>query len=134
MKQNDIVIGETYLFVGSDNPVRAHLAGKPFKVVDKRAVFRKFKGQVTRKRNRFFNDDGVGARAEELEPITASSGIVKCDKCGYVAPLGEIAEADSKCPECGEPVSVPQPGQPLTPEQWPFMNGNTLFNRPDVEF
>lgn len=69
MHKTDIVDGDTYLFVATDNPTRAHLVGHVFTVRYRRAVFRKFKGQATRKRLRFFNDDGVGARAEELEPL-----------------------------------------------------------------
>lgn len=66
MKQSDIVIGDTYLFRATDSPERLYLIGEPFTVVSKKAVFRKFGRKGTRKVNRFFNDDGVGARPEEL--------------------------------------------------------------------
>lgn len=69
MQARDIVDGETYLFVATDSVARQPLVGYPFTVQSRRAVFRRFKGQGTRKRLRFFNDDGVGARAEELEPL-----------------------------------------------------------------
>lgn len=68
MKQSEIKIGETYLFVATDSVTRKHLEGKPFEVVRKEKVWRKLK-----KRRayvyRFFNEQGDGARAEELEPI-----------------------------------------------------------------
>lgn len=69
MTKRDIRDGETYLFVATDSPVRKHLEGHPFTVAERRFVFRKFRGQRTQKHLRFFNDDGVGARAEELEPL-----------------------------------------------------------------
>jgi hypothetical protein len=73
MRQSDITIGETYLFVATDNPTRKHLEGEPFTVEYKKAVWRKTGRKGSRKQNRFFNADGVGARAEELgemQPIT----------------------------------------------------------------
>lgn len=72
MHPKDIVIGETYLFIATLNPQRKHLEGQPFTVVRKERVFRKVpyrRGKHnagTRKVLRFFNDDGVGARADEL--------------------------------------------------------------------
>lgn len=69
MQTKDIEDGATYLFVATDSVARQDLVGYPFTVQHRKAVFRKFKGQGTRKRLRFFNDDGVGARAEELEPL-----------------------------------------------------------------
>lgn len=69
MLVKEIEDGTTYLFVATDNVARQALVGYPFTVQYRKAVFRKFKGQATRKRIRFFNDDGVGARAEELEPL-----------------------------------------------------------------
>jgi hypothetical protein len=73
MQQKDIEIGETYLFVATDNPTRKHLEGELFTVEYKKAVWRKTGRKGSRKQNRFFNADGVGARAEELgelQPIT----------------------------------------------------------------
>jgi len=69
MRTKDLVDGETYLFVATDSPARAHLVGRPFTVAYRKAVFRRFRGQGTRKRLRFFNEDGVGARAEELDEL-----------------------------------------------------------------
>ena len=68
MKSNEIKTGETYTFMGSESPARSHLAGEPFTVVEIKNVWRRVnKGR--RKVKRFFNADGVGARADELEPI-----------------------------------------------------------------
>lgn len=69
MKGSEIKTGTTYMFVGTDSPARKHLEGEPFEVVEIKAVFRRFKRAGTRKVKRFFNADGVGARAEELEPM-----------------------------------------------------------------
>lgn len=70
MKSSEIKIGETYLFVATDSVTRKHLEGRPFEVVRKEKVWRKLK-----KRRayvyRFFNEQGDGARAEELEPFEA---------------------------------------------------------------
>lgn len=68
MKSSDIKIGTTYMFVATDAPARKSLEGKPFTVVDIRAVWRRW-AKKSRRTKRFFNEDGVGARADELEPI-----------------------------------------------------------------
>jgi hypothetical protein len=68
MKSSEIKVGETYQFMGSENPARAHLAGQPFTVAEIRPVWRRL-NKRSRKTKRFFNDDGVGARADELEPM-----------------------------------------------------------------
>lgn len=81
MKSSQIKVGETYMFVATDNPARKHLEGQPFEVTEIKAVFRRIRG--TRKVKRFFNEDGVGARAEELEPmdtITFTQGTEPGDK------------------------------------------------------
>lgn len=57
------------MFVATDSPARKHLEGEEFTVVEIKAVFRRFPRKGTRKVKRFFNADGVGARAEELEPL-----------------------------------------------------------------
>lgn len=75
MKQSDIKVGVTYLFVATDSEARKHLEGKPFTVERIENVWRKFRGKGRKKVKRFFNDDNVGARAEELERITL------CDNC-----------------------------------------------------
>jgi len=80
LKKQDIEVGETYLFVGSDSPKRAHLAGHPFTVSSIEKVYRKIayrKGKRSMKVTRFFNDDGVGARAEELEELP-KTGFYQC--------------------------------------------------------
>jgi hypothetical protein len=68
MKSSEIKVGETYQFMGSENPARAHLAGQPFTVVEIIPVWRRL-NKRSRKTKRFFNADGIGARADELEPI-----------------------------------------------------------------
>lgn len=68
MKSSEIKVGETYQFMGSENPARAHLAGTPFTVTEIIPVWRRL-NKVSRKTKRFFNADGIGARADELEPI-----------------------------------------------------------------
>jgi hypothetical protein len=70
MKQSDIVIGETYLFIATENPARKHLEGEPFTVVSKKAVFRRLGKKNTRKVNRYLNDAGDAARAEELGELS----------------------------------------------------------------
>lgn len=68
MKSADIKEGETYIFVSTDSPARKYLEGQDFKVVRIDMVFRRLKIKGRRKVKRFFNEDNVGARAEELEP------------------------------------------------------------------
>lgn len=68
MKSSDIKEGETYMFMGSESPARAHLAGTHFKVTEIKAVWRRQFKQSKRVK-RFFNEDGIGARADELEPL-----------------------------------------------------------------
>lgn len=102
-------MGETYLFVGSDSPKRAHLAGHPFTVTSIEKVYRKIayrKGKRSMKVTRFFNDDGIGARPEELEPLPANEW-VKCNLCSAYANISEIKKIKEdnndiavKCPNC----------------------------------
>jgi hypothetical protein len=68
MKSSDIKPGETYRFMGSESPTRAHLAGQPFTVVEIKAVWRRL-FKKSKRVKRFFNEDGIGARADELEPM-----------------------------------------------------------------
>lgn len=68
MKGSDIKTGETYLFVATDQQSRKHLEDTEFTVVDIRKVWRKTY-KKSRQVKRYFNADGVGARAEELEPL-----------------------------------------------------------------
>jgi len=68
MKSDEIKVGETYTFMGSDSPARAHLAGEPFTVTEIKSVWRRV-NRGRRKVKRFFNAEGVGASADELEPM-----------------------------------------------------------------
>lgn len=68
MKGNQIQVGGTYMFVATDSPGRKHLEGQPFTVERIEAVWRR-RFKQSRKVKRFFNEDNVGARAEELEPL-----------------------------------------------------------------
>lgn len=74
MKASRIKPGETYFFVATDSPARKHLEGTPFEVVEIKAVWRR-QFKKSRKTKRFFNAEGVGARAEELEPLAGQSMI-----------------------------------------------------------
>lgn len=67
MNAKEIKVGETYLFVATDNPARKHLEMQEFLVVEIKFVWRRLKH--LRRVQRFFNEDGVGARADELEPL-----------------------------------------------------------------
>ncbi len=91
MKQSDIVVGETYLFVATDDASRLHLVGKPFTVTEKKKVW---KNQTISRRVpvwRFLNSDGVRARADELEPLIRSCHICHMD-------------AFCNCAQCGKPM------------------------------
>lgn len=108
MKRDDIEIGETYLFIGSDSPKRKHLAGQPFTVVSKDQVYRKVSYRHKKrsmKVTRFFNDDGVGARPEELEPLSQHEWSI-CPTCKHVEKVADLSYTDGKttvtCNECGE--------------------------------
>lgn len=113
MRKQDIEIGETYLFVATDSPTRKHLEGQPFKVVERKAVFRKLK-RGTRKPIRFFNENGVGARAEELGPLPLNEWYV-CHQCKEATKYGELhidGDAESAqclCPNCGAVAQVQGP-------------------------
>lgn len=102
MRKQDIEVGETYLFVATDNPTRKSLEGQPFKVVERKAVFRKLK-RGTRKPIRFFNENGVGARAEELGPLPEHEWSV-CPDCKHAEKYSTIQYTDGKnmviCGEC----------------------------------
>jgi uncharacterized protein YifE (UPF0438 family) len=68
MKSSEIKAGQTYMFVATESPARKHLEGQPFTVVNIEAVWRKV-FRRSKKVKRFFNEDGIGARADELEPL-----------------------------------------------------------------
>lgn len=68
MKSSEIKIGETYTFVATESQARKHLEGQPFTVVEIKPVWRRLFKQSKRVK-RFFNEDGIGARADELEPM-----------------------------------------------------------------
>lgn len=65
MKASDIKIGETYLFIGSDSPARKHLEGTSFTVTEVKSVWRRA-NKTSRRVKRFFDANGIGARADEL--------------------------------------------------------------------
>lgn len=93
MRGKDIKEGETYLFVATTSAARKHLEGTEFTVQEKRLVFRRLqKGR--KKVYRFFNEDGIGARPEELEPLqeAVQCHICRCD-----------LEEDQRCALCGQP-------------------------------
>lgn len=69
MNQPDIVIGTTYLFMVTRSWKKKELEGKPFKVVSSRLVWRYVHGHSWTKQRRFYNAEGYGARADELEPL-----------------------------------------------------------------
>lgn len=117
MKQSEIVIGETYLFVATDSQARKHLEGQPFTVTKKEAVFRKVYRKGARKVNRFFNLDGIGARAEELGELPASE-FNKCPECKDVTKVSDLkpnAHQMVCCDNCGafySPEWLPMPPLP----------------------
>lgn len=88
MRSTEIKQGETYLFVGSDSPARKHLEGQEFTVVEIKRVWRRFKGKGKRNVQRFFNEAGDGARAEELGELPEKV----CHICK--------AETDLVCTRC----------------------------------
>lgn len=110
MRKQDIEVGETYLFVATDNPTRKHLEGQPFKVVERKAVFRKLK-RGTRKPIRFFNENGVGARAEELGPLPANEWYT-CPDCKEASKIEDLQtrivddQTRKACPNCGTVADV----------------------------
>jgi hypothetical protein len=70
MKIDQIEEGETYMFVATLDPARKNLEGKKFYVATKRLIWRKKHGNPRHHQVwRVFNEDGVGARADELEPL-----------------------------------------------------------------
>lgn len=92
MRSKDIKEGETYLFVATTSETRKHLEGTQFTVYEKRLVFRRLqKGR--KKVYRYFNEDGIGARPEELEPLPDAP---QCHICGSDTP--------HSCTHCGQPV------------------------------
>jgi hypothetical protein len=72
MRSKDIKVGETYLFLATDSQARKHLEGLPFKVDRIEPVWRRLGGR-SRRVKRYYNQEGDAARAEELEPIDATS-------------------------------------------------------------
>lgn len=92
MRQCDIVTGTTYILAASDSPARQHLVGERFTVYRKERVWRRLKGRKGRQQVwRNFNDDGIGAPADELEPLEKS-----CHVCGK--------DAEFCCQRCGRPA------------------------------
>ena len=107
MKASEIKAGGTYMFVATDAPARKSLEGQPFRVVDIQDVWRR-RAKQSRRVKRFFNDDRVGARADELEPLP--DHLYACSHCGTVSNASDLAIDDTGapekvyevCPHCGE--------------------------------
>lgn len=111
MKGSQIIIGQTYLFVATEALGRKHLEGMAFTVIEKKAVFRRLK-KGHRKVNRFFNEDGVGARPEELEPLPEREN--GCSHCaiGEMIDVEHIPRANEmatryECNNCGHTETFP---------------------------
>jgi hypothetical protein len=109
MKSSDIKEGETYMFMGSESPTRAHLAGEPFTVVQIKAVWRR-QFKKSKRVKRFFNAEGIGARADELEPMPEREW--PCPECehGGIEPDGSVHPNGTqvfKCDECGHTLRFP---------------------------
>lgn len=80
MRQRDIKIGDTYMFVATENPSRKHLEGLPYTVVDRKPVFRRQHNAKKASRvYRFLNDNGDEASADELEPMDDVQAKLKAD-------------------------------------------------------
>lgn len=88
MRSKDIKQGETYIFLSTDSPARKHLEGEEFTVREIKRVWRRFTGKGKKNVQRFFNEAGDGARAEELEPLPEK----KCHICQV--------ETDFTCNRC----------------------------------
>ncbi len=108
MKHKDIKVGETYLLV-TDNLTRQHLSGQPFTVTEKRKVWR---AQTVSRRHkvwRYFNEDAVAVRADELQELPERE--FPCQQCstgqyhqvGSTSPNGTVRY---RC-DCGHEVSFP---------------------------
>lgn len=113
MLKNEIEVGGTYLFVATDSPKRKHLEGEAFTVWEIKKVYRSVKfGRRGRRPvmcTRFFNDDGIGAKAEELEPLPERE--FPCDNCelGEMKLIGVHPSGITKyeCDRCGLDKSFP---------------------------
>jgi hypothetical protein len=87
MEGKHVIVGETYAFVATDSPARKHLEGTEFTVEYKKQVWRAQTGSRRVQVWRYFNADGVGARASELEPLGKSCHVcqqptvVACGMC-----------------------------------------------------
>lgn len=114
MKQSDIKIGETYVLAATSSPARKHLEGQPFTVVDARRVFRYKAGRRTRVL-RFFNEDGMGVPAEELEDPAKS-----CHRCQTATTL--------TCGMCQKPVCEACTSRPET------LNGRVCLTCDELPF
>lgn len=116
MKKQDIELGVTYLFMGSESPKRKHLAGQPFTVVTIDKVYRKVSYRHKKrlmKVTRFFNEDGIGARAEELGELPIDR-FYTCPHCKDVAKYGDLHfdgqdDIQALCPSCGAEVHIATP-------------------------
>lgn len=75
MQHTDIKEGQDYLFLATDSATRKHLELTVFHVAEIRKVFRKLtwgQRKASRQVTRYFDHDGVGARADELQELPES--------------------------------------------------------------
>lgn len=108
MKSSDIKVGQTYMFTFTDSVARKHLEGQPFEVTEIKPVFRRFKHAGTRKVKRFFNADGIGARPEELEPLSREFPCTECETGELVKiSLAGTEFVTYKCDKCGHEATYP---------------------------
>lgn len=72
MHHKDIKEGEDYLFLATDSATRKHLELTIFTVAEIKQVYRKVTWghrKASRQVYRYFDHDGVGARADELQEL-----------------------------------------------------------------
>jgi hypothetical protein len=114
MKGTDIVQGQEYLFLATESPARQSLIGKRFTVVEIRRVWRR-KNRRRVQTMRYFNEDGVGARADELAELDdAKRWGWDCKNCGGTGELNskpdDLEHDATTCPVCdGVGLVAPDP-------------------------
>jgi hypothetical protein len=116
MRDQDIEVYTTYLFVATESPARKYLEGQPFEVVRKERVFRRGGPKGYRvKVWRYFNADGVGARADELGELDKS-----CHRCRTATQL--------TCGMCHQPTCEACTSRPES------MNGRVCLTCDELPF
>jgi hypothetical protein len=109
LKHEDIEVGGTYLLV-TDNLTRRYLSGHPFTVKERRKVWRAQTTGLRIKVWRYYNEDAVAVRADELQELPERE--LPCTECpigeyeqhGFTSPSGQT---NYKCNNCGHIVSFP---------------------------